>query len=368
MCRFYLITTLILLFSLLFSFGTQAQDISAKGAVLIETQSMSVAYEKNANQRMPMASTTKIMSALVTLENSCLDDYVLITKEMTGIEGSSIYLQENEKLTVSDLLYALMLESANDAAVALAIHVGGSIEGFVKLMNDKARELGLKDTNFTNPHGLDDNEHYTTPYELGVITSNAMKNQVFKTLVSTTKKAIPNSNSNGTRILINHNKLLRSYDGAIGVKTGFTKRCGRCLVSCAEKDGVSLVAVTLNAPNDWNDHKLMLDYGFSQFKNIELANASDYQIVLNAINGTKSHFIAENTEDLNITLRKNNINISAVLEANRLLPAPVKKGQMVGKIVFYNNGEEITSLPLYATESISNINYKKSFFERILKQ
>ena len=349
----------------IFVFSANAQGINAKGAVLLEAQSGDVIYGCNKDLRLPMASTTKIMTALVVLENTELDHIVTIEPHMTGIEGSSIYLHEGEKLSVSDLLYALMLESANDAAVALAHHVCGGTGAFAQKMNDKANELGLKNTHFTNPHGLDDPEHYTTAYELALIARAAMENPVFREIVSTYKKQIPLNNGEGARVLINHNRLLRTYEGAIGIKTGYTKKCGRCLVSCAERDGVTLICVTLNAPNDWSDHASLFDRGFNEYKSINLARVGDYSVKLNAVNGEKSTFIAENNQDLKVTLKADNINISAVLEAERMYFAPIKKGERVGKIVFYNNEEKIGELALFAKENVKNIIYKKSIFERL---
>ncbi len=361
---------IILIFFILICFAVfilpmYANDISAKSAVLIEAQSGAVAYGKNQDLRLPMASTTKIMTALVVLEKAELDEIITVTPEMTGIEGSSIYLRAGEELTVEELLYALLLESANDAAVALAMTVGETVEGFAQMMNEKSREIGLTDTHFTNPHGLDSDEHYTTAYELGLISACAMKNPSFERIVSTYKKTIPLNNGEGARVLVNHNRLLRSYDGAIGIKTGFTKKCGRCLVSSATRDGVTLICVTLNAPNDWQDHKNMLDYGFSRYESVSLASPNSYNVELNAIGGEKSTFIAGNNDGLRITLERKKHNISAVLEANRLISAPVQKGDLVAKIVFYNDGELIGSLPLYARESVKELNYKKSFFERL---
>lgn len=364
--KFYVF--LLLLASLLMlSISVNAIDVSAKGAVLIEAQSKNIIYGKNEDLKLPMASTTKIMTAIVVIENANLDDTVIIKPCMTNIEGSSIYLHEGEQLKISDLLYALLLESANDASVALAYTIGGSIDGFAQMMNEKACELGLTNTHFTNPHGLDDTEHYTTPYELGLIAAYAMQNPDFAHIVSTYKKEIPLNNGEGTRVLINHNKLLRAYDGAVGIKTGFTKRCGRCLVSCAYRDGVTLICVTLNAPNDWNDHKNMLDFGFEKYTNVKLANENSYTIRLNSIGGSKESFLAMSCGELNVTLERNNVNISAVFEANRLIPAPIYVGDIVGRIVFYNNGLEIGSVPVKAVESVKAINYKKSFFERLFR-
>ena len=195
-----------------------------------------------------------------------------------------------------------------------------------------------------------------------------MKNEEFVKIVSCCKKAIPLNNGDGTRLLINHNKLLRLYDGAVGIKTGYTKRCGRCLVSCAQRDGVTLVCVTLNAPNDWNDHKSMLDYGFSQYESVHLASTGDYCIDFSILNGNKPSCIASNQEDLCVTLPKSHGEISATLEYDRLLSAPVKKGDVLGKIVYKIDNEEIGRIDLISCETVHSIIYKKSFFERLFKQ
>lgn len=354
-----------LIFAIILILPVCATAISAKSAVLIEAESGKIAYAKNENQRLPMASTTKIMTAIVVLENAPLDKEVTIESCMTGIEGSSIYLQEGETLSVEELLYALLLESANDAAVSLAITVGETVDNFAEMMNQKAQELGLTDTHFTNPHGLDDAEHYTTARELGIIAAHAMENEDFAKIVSTYKKEISLNNGDGCRVLINHNRLLRAYDGAIGIKTGFTKRCGRCLVSSATRDGVTLICVTLNDPNDWQDHKQLLDYGFERYESVTLANKGSYTVELPVIGGEKGTFLADNKESLTITLERGDSDIYAVLETNRLLCAPVSRGDCVAKIVFYKNGEQIGELPLFAKENIKQLNYKKSLFERI---
>ena len=236
--------------------------LSAESAILMDASDGSVLYEKNAHARKGMASTTKIMTALVAAQSMPLDKNILIPKEAVGIEGSSVYLTEGESLTVRQLLYALLLSSANDAATALAIASAGSVESFAEKMNLFAKELGLSDTHFINPHGLYHEDHYTTAFELALITAAALRNTTVKEIVSTYKTDIPLGNEKKGRLLVNHNKLLKLYEGAIGVKTGFTKKTGRCLVSAAERDGLTLIAVTLNAPDDWNDHIKMLDHGF----------------------------------------------------------------------------------------------------------
>ena len=355
-----------LIFALMFlTFSSYGIEVSAKGCVLIEAENENVIFEKNADLVLPMASTTKIMTAILAIENCDLDTIIKIPREACGIEGSSIYLKEGEALTVSDLVYAVLLESANDASVALAYATSGNLEDFVSLMNEKATELGLKSTHFTNPHGLDDDEHYTTAYELAKIAAYALKNPVFSEICSTYRHTIPLNNEDATRVLINHNKLLRLYDGACGVKTGFTKKCGRCLVSCAEVDGVKLIAVTLNAPNDWCDHEKLLDFGFSRLKSVLLCEGGDYTVSLNVINGKQDSILATNYDTFRATLDSANINISAKTEFDRLLSAPIKQNDIVGRIVFYNNEDEIGSVPLYALESVSDIKYNKSIWERI---
>ena len=204
----------------------------------------------------------------------------------------------------------------------------------------------------------------TTARDLAFLAKYAMSNPIFSEVVSTYKEVIPLGND-GSRVLINHNKLLRTYSGTVGIKTGFTKKCGRCLVSCAEVEGVKIIAVTLNAPNDWEDHKMMLDLGLSQYENITLANVGDYSISLDTINGVKSSVLCSNLDSLSVTLKRDNINISASLEANRMVSAPIKQGDLLGKIVFKNNDVVIASLDLYAIEGVKEIKYKKSIFERI---
>ncbi len=359
------ICVFIFLSALLLTASVHALDVSAEHAIIIEAESHDIIYQKNAYTKAPMASTTKIMTAIVAIENGALDDEILIPSECVGIEGSSIYLKEGESLTLRELLYALLLESANDAATAIAITVGGDISHFAELMNDKARELGLNNTHFCNPHGLDDENHYTTAYDLACLARYAMDLPEFKEIVATFKREIP-LGDDGTRLLVNHNRLLRGYEGAIGVKTGYTKKSGRCLVSCAERNGVRLICVTLNAPNDWSDHKKMLDYGFERYERIELARAYDYSLSLSCINGVKASVSCSNTSNLSITLKKGDSSrLRAVFEGERFLFAPTRKGDLVGKIVYYLDDVNIASLDIYALESIKSIKYKKSIFERI---
>ena len=236
----------------------RAGAVSARGAVVIDADTGETLFEQNADSRLPMASTTKIMTALVALGEGDLDRVYIVKPEYAAVEGSSMYLKAGETLSLRDTLYGLMLASGNDAAVAIAGECGG-MTAFVGKMNAKAAELGLMDTHFDNPNGLPSDTHYTTAHELAKITAAALKDPVFRQIVSTKSCTVSG------HALSNHNRLLSMYDGAIGVKTGYTRAAGRCLVSAAERNGRTIIAVTLNDPNDWNDHMEMLDAGFAQY-------------------------------------------------------------------------------------------------------
>lgn len=241
-------------------FPQQVGAISARKAILMDATTGRVLYEKDADSRSLIASTTKIMTALVVCQQCNVLDRVRIPKEAVGIEGSSMYVTEGEILTVQDLLYGLMLRSGNDAAVALAIYCGGTVEGFVERMNDKAAVLGLQDTHFENPHGLDSPGHYSTARDLAMLTAYAMKNPIFQKTVSAKNVTV------GQRVMTNHNKLLWRVEGADGVKTGYTKAAGRLLVSSAQRQGRRLIAVTIDDGNDWADHASLLEDGFSRYQ------------------------------------------------------------------------------------------------------
>ncbi len=346
--------------------------VSAKSAVLLEAESGRVITGKREHVRMPMASTTKIMTALVAMERVPLDRVVSVSAKAVGVEGSSVYLFAGEELTMEALLYAMLLESANDAAAAIAIEVGGSIDAFADLMNEKAKELGLADTHFKNPHGLGDEDHYTTAYDLAVIAAEALKNVTFRRIVSTYKKTIPMQSTGGVRLLINHNKMLRLYDGAIGVKTGFTKQSGRCLVSAAERDGVMLVAVTLSAPDDWNDHTRLLDYGFSLYERINLTTAGGFRADVSVVGGTLPKVSVTNRASLSVSLPKNHESITTRVELPRFLFGRVEENQPVGRLIFLSDldgdgvAEEIGSCELVATAASDKAEYP-SFFVRLFR-
>ncbi len=338
--------------AVIMSVGAQPPSVSAGSAILIEASSGEVLFEKKADDLRSMASTTKIMTALVALENGNIDDKVTISSAAVGIEGSSVYLYADEELTLGELLYAVMLESANDAAAAVAIDIAGSVDAFANMMNSKAAELGLSHTHFTNPHGLDNESHYTSARDLAILTVNALKNETFRKIVATRRIAIPLHNGQGARLLLNHNKLLRLYSDAIGVKTGFTKKSGRCLVSAAERDGVTLIAVTLDAPDDWRDHTTLLDYGFSMLERVTLAEAGTLSYALPVIGGTSPYIFVNNASSVHAVLPRGHGEIQSEVQLKNFYYAPLSKSQPLGKVIWSCDGKKIAECELTASFDI----------------
>ncbi|MCC8130929.1 MAG: D-alanyl-D-alanine carboxypeptidase [Oscillospiraceae bacterium] len=251
-------------------------QIAARAAVVVEYETGKVLYEKNADLQLPMASTTKIMTTLLTLESDNIDDWFTVDSEAIKVEGSSMGLSEGEVITKRILAYGMMLPSGNDAANAAAVAVSGSIEGFVRLMNEKAENFGLTNTHFVTPSGLDDytDEHYSTALDMANLTRLALSNETFREICGT--KSICLEFGDGESFwLSNSNKLLSSCEGVIGVKTGFTDKAGRCLASACERDGVTLICVTLSDPNDWYDHTNLYDYCFSLAGAVNLTPIAD---------------------------------------------------------------------------------------------
>ncbi|MBQ8416614.1 MAG: D-alanyl-D-alanine carboxypeptidase [Clostridia bacterium] len=372
-------TVLLLSLSLLFSmtvFPTYAEaalpSVSAQSAVLIEAESGSVIWEKQKDKRLPMASTTKIMTALVALSLASPDTVIVTDPGAVGVEGSSVYLFEGETLTLEQLLYALLLESANDAAAAIAIGLSGSIEAFADEMNQKAWELGLRDTHFTNPHGLDHEEHYTTARDLALITRALLQNELLSTIVSTRKTTIPHQGTEGVRLLVNHNKMMRIYQDCICVKTGFTKRSGRCLVSAAQRDGLTLIAVTLNAPDDWDDHTEMLDYGFEQYHSVSLCVENQLLCPLSLVGGKDAYVMLSNPDALTVSLPRDSTQIQTVIECRRFEFAPVATEEILGRAVFLcdtnNDGalETVGAVPLIALYTVEKYPVKQGFWQWLM--
>jgi serine-type D-Ala-D-Ala carboxypeptidase (penicillin-binding protein 5/6) len=266
-----IIITFLILFHIPVSANTNIK-VSSQYAVLIEQSSGRVLFEKGAHEKRRIASITKIMTAILAIESGKLNETVKVSKNATRAEGSSLYLKENEEVKLEDLVYGLMLRSGNDAAVAIAEYIGGSVEGFAFLMNQKADEIGMLHSHFTNPHGLDDsNDHYSTAYDMAILTRHAMMNETYKVIAGTEVHRAPNPTESWDRVWRNKNRLLTElYEYCTGGKTGFTKLAKRTLVSTATKDGMDLIAVTLNGPDDWNDHINMFETAFKMFEMVQV--------------------------------------------------------------------------------------------------
>lgn len=368
----YIFVAVMLIFILLFSvmtiyaFGEKKNtktNVSARSAALYLPETKTFLYTKNSSVPMPMASTTKIMTALIALEHSELSDMVKIDDSAIGTEGSSAYLRRGDVLAMEELLYALLLQSANDAAVAIACHIGGDVSGFADLMNEKALALGLSNTHFTNPHGLDDKEHYTTAEDLAIIASQAMEDPTFRKIASTYKKSFVTDER--SRTYVNHNKLLMGYEGCIGVKTGYTKRSGRCLVSAADRDGLSYIAVTLDAPNDWNDHRAMLDFGYEKMEKIQFATNYDHLYKIPVICGKEEFLYAANTDEASVIMEKGEHEVKEYVKLVRYAIAPINKGDILGEIIYTLDGKESARVQIVATKSIEK-KENQNFFNKIL--
>ena len=319
-----------------------AVENSASAAIVINAKTREVIYSKNADEKRAMASTTKIMTALLLAECDTPEKTVAVTSEMVAVEGSSMGLRAGDIVTYNDLLYGILLPSGNDAANAAAISIGGSVQKFAELMNEKAKELGLKNTHFVTPSGLDADDHYTTAYDLAILTSYALENDSFRKAAAT--KSITLDFGGCKHYLSNHNKLLKTYDGAIGVKTGYTSKAGRCLVSAAQRDSTEIIVVTLNDKNDWQDHAQLLDYGFEN--STEISAVPTVPETIDCIGSEK--------EKINLVTAAIGIGISGdeKLEYKTYLPkfiyAPVKSGDIVGYSKVFCKNYLVAELPIYA--------------------
>ncbi len=344
---------LILLFNILIvqSFAEGQPDISARSAVVICAETGEIVYSKNMNECLPMASTTKIMTAILALEYGADDQYLTVTEDMIAVEGSSMGLKDGDSVSLKTLVKGMLLKSGNDAANAVANIVAEDIPSFVKMMNEKATEIGMYSTSFETPSGLDGDNHYSTAFDMAILGAYAIQNPEFRSICSAESMVVYYGSSPYRRTLTNHNKLLSMYEGAFGIKTGFTKKSGRCLVSAVKKDGKTLVAVTLNAPDDWNDHIKMYDYAFEKVNSVKLsANADNF--VLNIVGGTKDKIsiVAEKTPE--ITVLNDDLNYETEIFVKHFEYAPIYMGEVVGKIQFYSNGVKISETNLITTEEV----------------
>lgn len=332
------------------AYPAYALSTSAQSAILIEQESGRVLYEKNAHDPSLIASITKLLTALVAVEqNVNLDDMVEITLESTLMEGSSLYLQAGDNYTLETLLYGMLLHSGNDAATAIAIHCGGSVENFVSLMNQKAVELNMTNSLFANPHGLNDENHYSTAYDMALVAQACLENEIVAEIVATPHISI------GGRSFTNKNKLLTNYEGCIGLKTGYTELAGRTLVSAATQDDMTLICVTLDAPDDWLDHSTLFDYGFQTYEMTEISPEAIEQVQIPLEHNILSFVPAGLDASFRYPI-KSGETISYNIEVQTLTAtAPIQKNSPVnGKIHWFLNETELDSSPLVYLSTIEN--------------
>ena len=343
-------------------------DVSAKACVLIEAATGDIIFGKNENMKLPMASTTKIMTTLLTLESGDLDEEFTVDSEAIKVEGSSMGLTEGDIVTKRALCYGMMLPSGNDAANASAVKLGGNFADFAEMMNRRAADIGMKNTSFVTPSGLDDKDHYSTAYDMSILAAEAMKNPEFREICGSKNAQLCFENPPYTRWLRNTNKLLGFYDHCIGIKTGFTDEAGRCLVSAAEKDGVMLICVTLNAPNDWNDHIKMYDYGFSAVTKYPLS-VDIGKNEMDVVGGTadKCGISLRDVPSCGFVSDKRS-GVTMTVYLPEFVYAPVTAGDVVGKAVYCYNGREIASADIYTESDVSAVvtERKKGLFESVM--
>jgi D-alanyl-D-alanine carboxypeptidase (penicillin-binding protein 5/6) len=348
-----------------------AGSVSAECAVVISAQTGKVIYEKNAYEKHSMASTTKIMTSLLAVESGMLPNEIIVSKDMLNVEGTSMGLQAGDSVSLEELVYGMLLQSGNDAANVTAIYLSGSADKFAELMNARAKQIGMTNTHFVTPSGLDNEEHYSTAYDMALLGREAVKNRKFLSICSRKNAVLTYGNPPYKRTLSNHNRMLSYYDDALGIKTGFTKKSGRCLVSYAVKDGVGLVAVTLNDPNDWYDHKLMLDYGFESVKPEKIAISIPYEI--NVVGGEKASvcvkstsFFADSTDSKTVIQRT---------YIDKFVYAPVKTGTVVGHTDIYSDSKLVGTVAITAAESVDSnaaaipqVKKEQSFLKRMIEK
>lgn len=347
-------------------------EVSAQSAVVLTADTGTVLFEKDGHTPRPVASTTKIMTALLALEAAQErgDPLVDITQEMVAVEGSSMGLQAGDSISLTGLAAGMLLASGNDAANAAALYLDGSLESFAARMNQRAAALGMEDTHFVTPSGLDGEDaqglgHLSTAYDMALLARAALENQAFRQLCSSPSLAVEFAEPVKRVTYTNHNKLLTQYPGCVGVKTGFTKEAGRCLVSAAERDGALLIAVTLNAPNDWEDHAALLDYGFTQVEPYQLAGG-DVRLTVPVVGSPVEAVSLRGSNGGEVTLPLGQgAQVERVVRVPKFLYAPVEAGEQMGEICWYLEGQLLGSAPLTAAGAAPLQEKAPSLWERL---
>lgn len=361
----WLFTAFLTAFSLCFTCYGEPEEISAYSAVVINADTGEVLFEKNAHEQRAIASTTKIMTTLLTLEAGQLDKQFTVDSMAIRVEGTSMGLQEGDIVTRRALCYGMLLPSGNDAANAAAVSISGSISAFADEMNRKARELGMNNTHFVNPSGLDADGHFSTAYDMAVLTRYALRNEEFSRMCSSASATLEYGNPPYRRTLYNSNKLLAQYDGCIGVKTGFTDNARRCLVSAAERDGMTVIAVTLNAPDDWSDHAELLDYGFSQLTSYEIMPES-FTLSVSGSETKEIRVVPRSTAFVGLGEDELQF-ISIEYHLPPFVYAGIYKGEQLGTARIYYKNNITAEIPLIAQSGCIRKTPEKDVFGRIME-
>lgn len=342
--------------------------VEAKSAVLMDADSGRILFEKNEHERLPQASTTKITSAIIALEKGNLKDKVKISKYAAETGGSAIWLETGEVLSMEQLMYAMLLNSANDATMAVAEHIAGNEAQFVKMMNAKAKEIGAVDTHYVNPHGLHDDNHYSSAYDLALIARYAMKNETFEKIVATRKKIIPWAGHPWNRVLYNKNKFIENpelYPGVDGVKNGFTTPAGYCLVASCKRNGMRLIAVVMHAPNATDDIMELFDYGFNNFDRTLLLSGGETVKRLTLNNRQTLDLVSAEPFYAALRLKEaDKVKVNITVPENVSLP--VKKGEVYGKAVYEVDGQVVGMVNLLASRNVDKDNWLKSVWRLVV--
>ncbi len=354
LCLLILLCSNVLVPAVALANQTAVPTIGAKGAALMDVDSGRLLYGKNEHVQLPMASTTKIMTAILAIESGRLNELVTVSSNAVKVEPSSIWLVAGEQMSLLHLVYGLMLRSGNDAAIAIAEHLAGSVSAFAELMNAKARELGMVNTNFTNSHGLPDNNHYTTAYDLAMLSAYALRNPQFRAIVSTTRISIADERTGAPRIWYNKNRMLEIYPGADGVKTGWTRAAGHCLVASASRSGQRLVAVVLNSPDDWGETASLLDYGFANYRPLCLFSAGQYIATVEVARGNPPNVGVLAEESFFWPVRKGEqVQLQYLVQLELPIVAPLRRGDRVGYMLVIEKGRTVARIPLVSDQTVT---------------
>ncbi|MBR3953634.1 MAG: D-alanyl-D-alanine carboxypeptidase [Oscillospiraceae bacterium] len=346
----------------MFFFLSTESFANPKSAVLIEKESGRVLFEINKDEPLPMASTTKIMTALIALEEDNIDEYFTVDRNAIKTEGSSMGLLEGDKATLRVLAAGMLLSSGNDAANAAAVRISGSMENFVLLMNKRAKEMGLESTSFETPSGLDGEKHFSSAYDMALLAKKALENPDFAAICGAKSLRVEYGNPPYARTLTNHNRLLKSLEGATGVKTGFTKKAGRCLVSSAEREGVSLICVTLGCADDWNYHTALYEEYFAKLESVKMDEAA---VIIPVSGGEKNTVFAKSLSVSASLFEGEAEKIEVIISREPFAFAPVEKNRILGKVIYKLDGKIIAEAPLLAEETVERISENQGFWNDI---